>query len=65
MKVLGISLVIIGISMIAGYFGYLLKINSKEEKLTNAIIFVSELVSFSPFTIGFVLMGIGLLLILK
>lgn len=65
MKALGVLLIILGISMIIGYLGHLLKKNSKEQNLSKVIIIVGEWVSFSPFTIGLMLMGVGLLLILN
>ncbi len=62
---LGIIAMIIGIIMIVGYFGYLLKHYTKEKKLSKITIILSEWVGFSPFTIGLLLMGVGLLLVLK
>lgn len=65
MKVLGVMLILIGIIMIIGYMGYLIKANANEQKATKLITIIGEWISFSPFTIGLLLMGIGLLLILK
>lgn len=62
---LGFLVIIAGAIMIVGYLGYLLKHNAKEKNLSKIMIILSEWVSFSPFTIGLLLMGVGLLLILK
>lgn len=63
--VLGVIAMLAGIGMIVGYWGYLLKQNIERKKISKITIILSEWAGFSPFTIGILLMGVGLLLILK
>lgn|GEM_PF-3271818 len=63
--VLGIILFIAGIIIIVGYFGYLLKINIKENNLSKIVIILNEWIGFTPFTIGLLISAVGLLLIIK
>lgn len=65
MKFIGILLIMLGIGMVVFYYNYLAKKHTGERSLNKAIFILNEFTSFSPITIGVVIMGIGLLMFLK
>jgi len=65
MKLIGILLIMLGVGIVVLYCGYLAKKHAKQGSLNKAIFTLGEFMSFSPITIGVVILGIGLLMLLK